>query len=190
MSGVPPYVYLDIGTGDLTALGPDILQYLYDNFNLGMIIIEGIDFFEPGCFTAQFNDDTVASEHPLNSYNIRYPYCRTALQYNMSDGQADPQIGQIIIQAPILSIKLILVGCDTSPIISITSKLEPSVTKPCAVELYPGNTLNEIFLIAEAASLTLPARITFTATNSNGVQRTFWVGLRDSRSGKSSGAVI
>jgi len=190
MSGTPPYAYLETSGGNLVALGVNALQYVFDDLSFSVVIVEGQELFQPGCFTANFLDTSRSVEHPIGAYNISYPYCRTALQYNMADTRADPQIGQVILAAPFISIKIILVGCDQSAIKSVTTKIEPAQSDGCGLELYPGNVSTELFLIGELAALTLPARISFTITNVNNKQNSFWIGIRKSRSALPSGAVV
>lgn len=187
MSGQPPYVYLmGNAAGSLVDVLPNSLLYLYSGDN-PLVVLEGGDFFETGCVfarTAQAED-----VHPERSYDIRYPYCRTALTYNMADVRADPQIGQLIPQAPFLSIQLRLVGCDTSLPVSVHAEVQPTQVR-CAVAVYPGYTPTDFVVVIDAGAATLPLRLYITVTNGNDVTKQFWIGVRATRGGPASGTVV
>lgn len=180
MSGLPPYTYLSLGN-NLTALGSGALQYVADSEGSIIISNEGVDLFESGCISPVRPD----LSYPIGSYNISYPYCRTALQVNMGDTRADPQIGQLIVDLPYLAVKIIMVGCEKPGVTSLVTQFEPPAAGQCAAEIYPGNTSTEFYLIVSKQGIVLPARFTFTVNN----LRTFWVGFRDSRSGRPSGSL-
>src|SRR4249920_1928448 len=133
MSGTAPYTYLALGAF-LTELGFNALQYVYDGVNQTVVTVGATDLFESGCVTARPQE--APATHPIGSYNIAYPYCRTALQYNMADLRGDPQLGQLVLQAPYLAIQLLLVGCDQSLPIAVTTNAQPA-QQGCAATLYP-----------------------------------------------------
>jgi hypothetical protein len=187
MSGIAPYVFLELLGGNLVALGPSVIQYIYDGSTHLVIPIVGTDFFQAGCMAAV--PQAVGSQHPINSYNTSYPYCRTAVTYRMDDPRRDPQLGQFVVAAPFLSIKVLLAGCDRGLPISVSYHgVQPSVSN-CAVGVYPGFDPTEFYIQVERARVTLPARINFTITNGTR-SKAFWIGLRDRRDGTPSGAVI
>jgi len=190
MSGHPPYTYAELLGGNLITLGGDTLLYFYDNNAQVVVTFEGVDLFEPGCITPRVGGG-VPSDHPEGSFNIKYPYCRTALRYRMDDPRSNPQIGQLVAVAPIMSMKIILDGCDLRVPINVTAiKLDPPQSVgQCTISLYPGYTPTEFYIVAIPGELTLPVRFTFTLQNGP-VTKSFWIGIRDSRGGVPSGAVV
>lgn len=191
MSGTPPYVFIALGDeGLIQAAGPNSLIYAYDADTIAFIDAGNTEMFNPGCLTAFFNPADAQQDHPEGSYNTSYPYCRTTIKYRVDDQRANPQIAQLISTAPFLQIRLELTGCDKSDIVSVVSRLEPQQSEGCGAELYFGYTPTELYLLLTMATLSLPARITFTITLKSGIKKEFWVGIRDSRSGLPSGAVI
>jgi len=174
----------------LRGLGPDALAYRYGAISLSIVVINGIDTFESGCLMAQPQNMVATNDHPEGGYNISYPYCRTAIRYRMDDERANPQIAQVVALAPTVSIKIILDGCDPSDIISVSNTVAPPQTQQCGASLYPGYTKTQFFLVVEVAAITLPARFYFTLTNSKGVTRTFWIGIRSDPYGPASGTVV
>jgi len=186
MSGQPPYIYLAIGD-NLVNLAFNQIQYLYDQDTYIVIPYGGDDLFETGCTVARLDERDV--EHPIHSYDIRYPYCRTALRYNMADIRADPQIGQLVAQAPFVAIRIMLDGCDQSEIASVQSVVEPAQPQ-CAASIYPGYAATDLYAVVDIALAVLPLRLSFAITNTNGVVKRFWIGVRDSRKGMPSGAVV
>lgn len=187
MSGSAPYTYLTLD-GHLIDLGFDQLQYLYDGSTAILVPIEGADLFEQGCVGALL--DQSKAEHPTQSYDISYPYCRTAIRYNMDDIRADPQLGQLIPMAPIIVTRLMLVGCDTSLPVSVSFEVQPPQTKQCAAALYPGYDPTEFYAVIDSEAAELPLRLYFMITNGAGRAKQFWIGVRAARDGLASGAVV
>jgi hypothetical protein len=180
--------YLQLGPDALTELGFDQLQYLYDDNGAVLVLVDPTDLFQSGCVTGR-PLSTVVTEHPVNSYDIVYPYCRTALTFRMDDPAVNPQLGQLIAMAPIISVRIALVGCDLTQPLSVTrSVLSPGPVDGCKASLFPGYVPTEFYLIVDTGALTLPARFNFTVTNGK-VVREFWIGLRESRDSKPSGAI-
>lgn len=187
MSGQPPYIYLAAGEA-LIDLGFDQLQYLYDATSLFIVPIGGYDLFEAGCAAALLSEPP-SDEHGVRPYDIRYPYCRTALRYNMADIRGDPQIGQLVAQAPYVAIRIMLAGCDRSLPIRVEVNTQPQQAG-CAAALYPGYDPTEFHAIIDTTIATLPLRLNFQVTNGNDVTKKFWIGVRDNRDGVPSGAVV
>jgi len=187
MSGTPPYTYLELLGGNFVQLTPGTIQYLWDAGTQLVIPILGVDLFEPGCVTGLPQGET--PQHPVNAYNTNYPYCRTAVTYRMDDPRRDPQLAQLVVAAPIMSIKVILAGCDRALPISISyDGVQPPATG-CAVGVYPGFVPTEFLIQVDGARVSLPARINFTISNGTRT-KSFWIGLRDRRGGTPSGALV
>jgi hypothetical protein len=191
MSGIEPYVYIALGDeGLIQAAGPDSLIYAFDGETVIFIDAGNTEMFNPGCLNGFIKPTYPIADHPVGSYNTDYPYCRTTIKYRVDDKRSNPQIAQLISTAPFFIIRLELTGCDKSNIRSVVSRLEPQQSEGCGAELYTGFTPLELYLLLTMATLSLPARITFTITLATGIKKEFWVGIRDSRNGVPSGAVI
>lgn len=185
MSGTPPYVLLAVGD-DIVALGANALQYVYSGD--AAVFDGGYDFFDTACIAVV--NAYGENDHPSGTYDVRYPYCRTALQYNMSDVRADPQIGQLIPQAPYLSIQLRLVGCDLSQPISVDVEVQPPQTNGCAIAVFPGYEPTDFLIILDSTTAILPLRMYLTVTNGAGRTKLFWIGVRSTRNSPASGSVV
>jgi hypothetical protein len=193
MSGTPPYIYYALGeTGALQAAGanPSALLYAYDAETTVIIDAGNTELFNPGCLMGQLQTTEPELEHPVNSYNTNYPYCRTTIKYRMDDPRSNPQLAQLISAAPYLVIRLQLTGCSKSDIVSVISRLEPKQSQGCGAELYFGYDPTELYMLLSMSILSLPVRLTFTITTANGTKKEFWVGVRDGRTGVPSGAVV
>lgn len=186
MSGTAPYVYLEYGDS-LAALGINSLLYLYDTTTMVILGDGGYDLFEPGCVTAR--PDEGDAIFPAHSYDINYPYCRIALSYNMSDTRGDPQVGQLIPQAPTIAIQLNLVGCDLSEPVSVAINTQPP-QMGCVIDIFPGYAPTDFYVLVDAADAVLPLRMYFTVTNGAGRTKLFWIGVRAARNAPASGSVV
>jgi hypothetical protein len=186
MSGNFPYIYLALGP-NLTSLGPSALQYLYSGAGVFTVTADDADLFEAGCVAVRPIESEFTT--PIGTYDISYPYCRVALSYNMADVRGNPQIGQFVPQAPFFAILVRLVGCDQSLPISVSVDVQPAQTI-CVVSLYPGYSPTDFYTTVDVANAVFPMRLYFTVTNGSGTTRTFWIGIRDTRSGLISGAVV
>lgn len=186
MSGVAPYTYLTIDGETLCSTGTDGIIYLYDSTGQLIIAVGDVDLFEGAC--AAVLGDPVT--YPENAYDTNYPYCRTALRYNMADTRGNPQVGSFVPQAPYFAIKLMLDGCDRSSIVSVSSRIEPLQSGACVASLFPGNDPTVFFAVVDMTNAELPIRLYFTVTNGANIVRTFWIGIRDRRDGLITGAVV
>jgi hypothetical protein len=188
------YVFQDVtplvgAPATLLAVGSTRLLVLYDDNVADFIDIGNTEFFSGGCLTARYVEDA-PNTHPENSYNVAYPYCRTTVRYRMDDSRSNPQLAQLVPQAPFLVIRIVLGGCEVSDIVSVVSRLEPQQVIGCGAELYPGYSPTELYMVLTASLLTYPTRLTFTVTNKAKSVKEFWIGLRSARDGVPSGALV
>jgi hypothetical protein len=178
---------------DNTLIGSDdTLLYAYDDSTFATRIVYGVDMAETACAVLLASSDLDAAEHPLNSYNIVYPYARTAVKIRMDDTRPEEQVAQLSIVAPYLVIRLIL--CDyagTKAIPSIVTVTDgPEQIYPCVLETYYNYRAQEIYVLIESAKIGTPARIRFNITDTMGRNRACWIGIRAHRAGVPSGAVV
>ena len=186
MSGRAPYAYLEYGYA-IASLGFSALEYLYDADSMTQIDLGYNDLFQGGCVAVRPAESDVLA--PIGTYDVRYPYCRIALTYNMADVRGNPQVGQFVPQAPFFAIILRLIGCDKSSPVGVSVNAQPTQTN-CVVSLYPGYSPTDFYVVVDAGRAVYPMRLYFTITNGSGITRTFWIGIRDRRDGLISGAVV
>ena len=92
---------------------------------LPAIIIEPADFFEPTCAVVLPEQGTTgADEHPFGSYNISYPYCRTALRVTVDDIDPSPLLAQITGFARYLSARIVALVCGLETKLASLTVLE------------------------------------------------------------------
>ena len=72
----------------------------------------GTDFFDPNCAVVLPEQGTTgADEHPFGSYNITYPYCRTAIRVAVDDPDPNPLLAQVTSSSRYLSIRVTALVC-------------------------------------------------------------------------------
>jgi hypothetical protein len=173
------------------AVGPDWLLMLADNTEVTVRTIDGGDMSETNCVLLA-DAGGVASLHPLHSWDITYPYARVAIKIRMDDLRPLDQLAQLVAVAPYLLIYLVLVDYRDMPIqpLSCVTSVEPPQLFPCSVVAY--NAFGQPFMQLQiiSAAVGLPARITLDITDVLGNHRVGWIGLRASRDGLPSGAML
>lgn len=197
-----PVAYLTPGplTAELGVSAPlvqaaDALLYAFTATNQAFTVVEGEEGDgDDGCVLVLTSDLIGASEHPVGSYNVLYPYTRTAVRVWINDPKPLAQIAQLVSQTRYLIIQLRVVDDDEQPVAVAASKItvEPPQLYPCAVELYDYFVSSASYpsLVVDTNFISLPARINLTITDTLGRSRAGWIGLRETRVSAPSGSVI
>lgn len=170
----------------------DTLLYAYDDNSYATRIVYGMDFAETACAILLAVTTLEAAEHPLNSYNIVYPYARTAVRVRMDDPKPEDQVAQLATVAPYLVIRIILCDYLGKKAVPKSAIITPSTDQiyPCALEAYYNYKTQELYVLIDSAKVGVPARINFDITDTLDRRRQCWIGIRSTRDGLPSGAVV
>jgi hypothetical protein len=132
---------------------------------------------------------------PTGSYNIDYPYTRTALRVRLTNQDPLQQMGQfcdLLWGTAYLAIvvRLFDVNDQEIKVAGIKANLKPVQLYPCAGTGYA--IAGELFglVLIDASQMVFPARAYLTITALNGQTCVGWIGLRASRSAAPSGSVV
>jgi hypothetical protein len=147
------------------------------------VVLPATELFEPSCFVLMPERLSGVEEHPFNSYDIAYPYCRTAIKVRVDDTDPDPLLAEVTIFSRYLSIRVIALVCDLEARLATfrVVSTQPAVAYPCTavVVIQPGS--GQGFLVVDGTKVTLPFQvlvemITVAASpGGSGARRSGWI---------------
>lgn len=175
---------LDTNTSDGTvpgvmALGRDLsLVKLYDDPANPHRVLEATELFEPNCFVL-IPERAGADEHPLNSYDIAYPYCRTAVRVRLDDADPNPLLAQVTNFSRFLSLRLIADVCGRQVALALcrVRQVLPAQTTACVVTSIIQPSTKQGFLIVDGLHAIAPFQALLELVAMDGTTRQGWINV-------------
>lgn len=190
MSTTKRVSYLSVPDSILS--GGDTLLYAYDDDMYPTRVVEGLDAAETNCTFLTSIAEADLRQHPVNSYNVLYPYARTAIKIKMDDPAPQEQLAQLVAVAPYIGVRIILtdtVSAKVRPAV-VTASVGPQQLFSCALSVFFNYAVQELFAFLDTTLLTLPARLTLDVRDIKGRRRNGWIGLRAGRATAPSGTIL
>lgn len=185
------YLALD---NNITAL-PGALLIVGDDDDLPFRVVYPSDPPQENCAVLVPGDMAFFERAPVGSYNVYYPYTRTALRVRMTDQDPLQQMGQFCdllwnTSYIAVSVRLFDVNDQEVKVAGIKVNLAPVQLYACAGTGYAiAGELCGLVLI-DARQMVFPARAYLTITAITGQVCVGWIGLRASRDAAPSGSVV
>ena len=165
---VPAVTTVGILDADLGLLqvGNGRFLHMISRDDLPWITLEGADTFEGSSLVAVPSDiDVLAAEHPLNSYDLTYRYCRTAIKVALDPLPATPLLAVVRALAELVIVRVLAVLCGRIiPATSFTAEVLGGVTS----FLHPAT--HEGYLYINVGLITQPFNIDVTLASGEHVR--------------------
>jgi hypothetical protein len=141
-------------------------------------VLEGTDLFEPNCCVL-IPDHVTDDEHPLNSYNVAYPYCRTGIRVRLDEMDANPLLAEVTAFSRFLTIRIVPMLCDANSMLTacVVVDVRPAALGPCAAVGIAHASSHNGFLFVDSSKLKLPAQIAVGLIGTGGEKRTGWINV-------------
>jgi hypothetical protein len=140
------------------------------------------DLFEPNCaMLLPATGTSGQDEHPLNAYNVAYPYCRTAVHVALDDPDPNPLLAQVTSFARYLSMRVVGTLCAAGARLrgfKTLQVLAPSgAAVPCAVFSIVHPQTGEGFLVVDGTKIALPLQVLLQLVATTGQTRSGWINV-------------
>lgn len=157
---------LDAEEGRLQ-VGDDAFLQVIERSQQPWIFVNGSDTFESSCVVALSDDAAVLErEHPLNSYDTTYRYCRTAIKVSLDPLAQSPLLAVVRAMAALMIVRLIPILCGRPiPATDFSVTAPAGACQCCAITGFLHPTTAEGYLYINVGIVTEPFNVlvTFTA---------------------------
>jgi hypothetical protein len=188
------YIYLSVADNVLTAV-PGGLLVVGTADDIPFRVAYPTDPPQLNCAVLLPSDMSLIAAVPVGSYNIEYPYTRTALRVRMTKQAPLQQMGQFCdvrwaTTYIVIVVRLFDVNENELKISRLKSRVTPDQIYPCTISSFAIS--GELFsvLIIDASKIAFPARAYLEIVGPSGQTVEGWIGLRATRDSAPSGSVV
>lgn len=157
---------LDAGLGRLL-VGDGAFLHVLARGDRPWIYVDGQDTFEGACVGALSDNAAILQqEHPLNSYDTTYKYCRTAIKVDLDPLVATSLLAVVRALTTFMVVRLIPTLCGAPVRVTDFTALVPGSTLPrCAVTgfLHPATGEGYLYINVGPIAEPLDVLVAFTS---------------------------
>jgi hypothetical protein len=163
------------------AVGPErtLVELYPDDPSHPYVILQAVELFEPSCFVLMPEHLSGINEHPLNSYDISYPYCRTAVKVMVDAVDPNPLLAEVTSFSRYLSIRIIPLVCGLEARLTGFRVLgtNPAIVAPCAAVVVIQPMTGQGFLVIDGTKVLLPSQVLVEMITADGSRRLGWINV-------------
>jgi len=163
----------------VASMGRDmVLVKLFDDPSNPYRIFGPVDLFEPNCFVL-LPDHIADDEHPFNSYDLAYPYCRTAIRVRLDEMDPNPLLAELTALARFVSVRVLATICGLPASLASFQVVaqKPAALGPCSIIGLVHATTRQGFLVVDATKVRLPTQAAIRLVATSGETRTGWINI-------------